>query len=245
VIVSAAFCPNPPLLLPELAQGAADELAPLRAAADEAISDMLAAKPDRVLLIGAGPTSLLHSPLARGSMAGYGLDREIHLGLPACGGAIELPLSLTIGAWLLSRVAGPRNGAIGISIGPRFQASRAASDLLGMAGQLGLEGSNRLGLLVMGDGSARRSTEAPGYFDERAAGFDDSTSAALRDGDADALADLDVDLAEQLMCAGAPAWVAAGDLLADQQWAARVLYADAPYGVGYVVASWRRAGVGA
>jgi hypothetical protein len=232
VIAAAAFCPCPPLLLPALAQGAAGELDPLRAAADAAIAALVAADVDRVLVLGSGPRSLLHSPLARGTFEPYGLDLEVHLGSPACGGAVELPLSISVGAWLLARSAGPRNGALGTSIGPDFARSRAAADLLGLVD------GYRLGLLVMGDGSARRSSAAPGYLDERAAPFDDAVTAALGSGDADALADLDAGLAGELLCAGAPAWIAAGDLLAGQRWLGRVDYADDPYGVSYVVARW-------
>jgi hypothetical protein len=92
-------------------------------------------------------------------------------------------------------------------------------------------------LLVMGDGSARRSTSAPGYLDERAADFDADVAAALAGGRGDALT-VDGWLAEQLLAAGAPAWNAAGRLLRGRTFAADLLYADAPYGVGYFVAVW-------
>lgn len=195
---------------------------------------MMAAQPDQLLLIGSGERSQLHSPLARGSLAGYGLDQEFHLGSPSCGGALELPLSLTIGAWLLERVAGPRSRALGLGVGPDYRRSRAGADVLGVVE------ASRVGLLVLGDGSARRSTSAPGYLDERAVPFDDAVEAALATGDADALAELDLDVAAQLMCAGAPAWAAAGDLLAGSPWTATLEWAGAPYGVGYAVAHWTR-----
>lgn len=238
MIVSVAFCPHPPLLVPELAQGAAPDLEDLRAAADAAIARVLSAGPSRVLLIGAGDRSQLHSPLARGTLAGYGLDREYHLGSPSCGGALELPLSLTIGAWLLARTAGPRSGALGLAVGPDYRRSRAAADVIGAVE------AEPIGLIVMGDGSARRTAAAPGYVDERAIGFDDSIEAALAAGDADALADVDLAVAAQLLCAGAPAWAAAGDLLAGTDWAATLRWAGAPYGVGYAVADWVRADAG-
>lgn len=234
--MSVAFCPHPPLLVPELAQGAAGELADLRAAAEAAIADVLAARPAQLLLVGSGPASALHSPLARGSLAGYGFEREVHLGSPACGGGLELPLSLTIGAWLLERVAGPRSLAVGLEVGPHYRRSRAAADVLGL-----LEGAD-LGVIVLGDGSARRSASSPGRLDERAEPFDTLIEAALGSGDADALADLDVALAAELQCEGARAWAAAGDLLAGSPWSAQLRWRGAPYGVGYAVASWRPAG---
>ena len=239
MIVSVAFCPHPPLLVPQLGQGSAAELDPLRAAAGEAIGTVLASAPDQLLLIGSGERSLLHSPLARGTLAGYGLDREFHLGSPSCGGALELPLSLTIGAWLLEQAAGPRSGALGLQVGPDYRRSRAAADVIGVVE------SSRVGLIVLGDGSARRAQSAPGYLDDRAVPFDEAIQAALAGGDADALADVDLGLAAELMCAGAPAWAAAGDLLAGDlregdSWAASLRWAGAPYGVGYAVADWSR-----
>ena len=63
-------------------------------------------------------------------------------------------------------------------------------------------------LLVLGDGSARRSAAAPGYLDERAEPFDTVVEQALRDGDLPALAALDPDLARDLLAAGRPAWQA-------------------------------------
>jgi hypothetical protein len=239
VIVAAAFCPHPPLLVPELASGASFELDELRSAADAAIAGVLAAKPDQVLLIGAGPQSMLHSPLARGTFAGLGLEREIHLGSPSCGGALELPLSLTVGAWLLARSAGPRNGALAASIGPDYRRTRVAADVIGIAE------AGSIGLIVMGDGSARRTASSPGYLDGRAVPFDDAIEAALANGDADALSDVDLGLAAELLAAGAPAWAAAGDLLSGVPWDARLLYSAAPYGVAYMVAGWTLAESGA
>lgn len=239
MIVAAAFCPHPPLLAPPLAQGAAGELDDARAAAIAAIRSAAlgvdGARAPRLLALGTGPESMVHSPLARGSFAPYGADEEVHLGSPSCGGALELPLSLTVGAWLIAAALGPRSGAMGLSIGPDFRSSRAAADLIGV-----LEAGD-WALVVMGDGSARRTDASPGYADPAAGPFDDEVARALARGDADALADLDAALAARLQCAGAPAWAVAGDLLADAQWDATLRYADAPYGVGYMVASWRRA----
>jgi hypothetical protein len=53
VLVAGAVCPHPPLLVPELAGGAAPELDALRAACDEAVRRLLAARPDLVVVVGA------------------------------------------------------------------------------------------------------------------------------------------------------------------------------------------------
>ena len=80
VIVAAAVCPHPPLLVPEVASGAAAELDDLRAACDDALRHLAAARPDRIIAIGSGP---------RPSGA--------EIGRP------ETPLSLAIADWLLAR----------------------------------------------------------------------------------------------------------------------------------------------
>jgi hypothetical protein len=232
VIVGAAFCPHPPLLVPEIAAGAAAELDEVRVACSVALAALAASRPERLVVLGASKRSQLHSPVARGNLAAYGLSREFHLGSPGCGGDVDLPLSLTIGAWLVSQAFGARSGAIGFGVGPGFAASRAALDLLALVE------SSRIGLVVMGDGSARRSERAPGYLDPRAAGFDAGVEAALRAGDTSALADLPEQLGSELLAAGVPAWRAAGALFAADPDVADLLYADAPYGVGYFVASW-------
>lgn len=231
MIAAAAFCPHPPLLVPDVAGGAASELELLRTACFTAVS-LVDERADRLVLLGSGPSSAFHSPVARGSLAGYGVPVEVHLGSPGCGGSVELPLSLTIGAWLVGQAVGERSGAVGFSVGPDFASSRPALDLLALAE------TERVGLVVMGDGSARRSTTAPGYLDERAAAFDATVEAALRDGDGDALSDLDERLGAELLAAGVPAWRAAGAVLAGGGYDAHLLYAQAPYGVGYFVAEW-------
>jgi hypothetical protein len=234
VIRAAAFCPHPPVLVPGLAgdgdTSAAPELDALRAACRDAIS-VLGSTSAALVVLGTGPTSMQHSPVAYGSLAGYGLPGEIHLGSPACGGSNELPLSLTIGAWLLGEVLGPRNGAVGFSVAPGFSGSRAGVELLALVEE------QDVALLVMGDGSARRDLKAPGYLDDRAADFDASVVAALGSGEPAALAALDAALGAELLAAGLPAWHAASDLLTGS-YSAAVSYDAAPYGVGYFVASW-------
>lgn len=96
-----------------------------------------------------------------------------------------------------------------------------------------------IGLLVVGDGSARRTEKAPGYLDDRAQGFDETVEQALAAGDSSALADLDAGLAAELMVGGAPVWRAAARA-ATGPWRGRVHYSGAPFGVGYLVASWTR-----
>lgn len=228
MIVAAAFCPHPPLLVPQLAQGAAAELDELRAACRTAIRRVVTPG-IRPLVIGAGKRWQFHDANAHGSLAGYGLDVTVPLGSDAPG-PVELPLPLTVGAWLLRDALGPECGATGWSIGGNDDGDPGLLDT----------GDAPHALIVMGDGSARRSTTAPGYLDQRAAGFDARVARALVSGRGHLLhaALLDQELADELLVAGLPAWDAAAFELEPVDWTAELLYDASPYGVGYFVAAW-------
>jgi hypothetical protein len=178
------------------------------------------------VVIGAGPAAASYQPSARGSLAGFGVDLEVTLGSDDPG-PVEMPLSLTVGAWLLREALGPNCGAIGYALGP--------DDI-----ELALPEGD-LALVVMGDGSARRSTSAPGYLDERAEGFDAEVADALRSGEAARL-HVDRRLGAELLAAGAPVWDTVAASLAESRWDAELLYDRAPYGVGYFVAAWTARG---
>jgi hypothetical protein len=221
VLTGVAFCPHPPVLVPDVARGAAPELDGLRAACRVAL-ERASAGASRLVVLGSAARTAQHGPTARGSLAGFGVPLEVPLGSEDPG-PVELPLSLTIGAWLLREYLGPGSGAIGWSAGDE------------PVDPAELRGTEPTALLVMGDGSARRSTAAPGYFDPRAEAFDRGIGEALRSGDGAALR---VDGAEGLLVAGTNAWAAASYAVEDRRWDAEVMYEDAPYGVGYFVAAW-------
>ncbi|MDO3396337.1 hypothetical protein QWJ41_11450 [Nocardioides sp. SOB44] len=92
-------------------------------------------------------------------------------------------------------------------------------------------------VLVVANGSARRSEKAPGHLDERAAAYDAELEKALRAGDVDALRALDPSLAEELMVGNVAGFVRLGDLLTPGL-APEVDYADDPFGVQYWVMRW-------
>jgi hypothetical protein len=93
-------------------------------------------------------------------------------------------------------------------------------------------------LLVMGDGSARRTLKAPGYLDERAVPFDDNVLTLLSGGDWAGVRLLDVTLAAELLVAGRAPWQVAAGALAHRDLRATVHYADGPFGVWYPVLSY-------
>ena len=193
---------------------------------------MWAAEPDALVVVGSGPITREYDSSAIGTFAGFGEPLTVILGGAAAAGgdADLLPLSLAVGAWLLRDrpSAPPRRGwSIAAGASPP-ECARLGSAIAGM--------SARVGLLVMGDGSARNGPKSPGYEDPRAPAFDATVTAALAKGDPAALLDLDPALAEELLAAGRPAW----QVLAGAMSGARgeVLYDAAPYGVRYTVAIW-------
>jgi len=219
-LVGAAVCPHPPLLVPEIAAGAAAELDGLRECCDAAVSRLLSLSPDLVVLVG---TQRPAEPV-RASLASYGVDVPI--------GRDPLPLASLIGRWLVDR-SGWTGPLLNHVIPTTARVQRCLSDGRLLAGR-----SNRVAMLVMGDGSARRSERAPGYLDERATGFDATVAIALGSPDPGALTALDPDLADALLVAGRAAWQVLAGAAGDGRFAAELLYDDAPYGVGYFVAGW-------
>src|SRR5690348_17025323 len=224
MIVGVAFVPQTPLLVPEIARGAATELDDLRAAVISSIRRATGSA-DRIIVVGAGPATRSYAAGSRGTFAGFGVPVEVTLGTDAPA-PLDLPISLTVGAWLVQAALGPETGAMGVAIGPSDELTGYLPDNAAVA------------LVVVADGSARRSTAAPGYFDEGAAAFDARVATALRSGQGKML-NLDRELGAALLAVGVPVWTAVASLVEMRQsWDAELLYDAAPYGVGYFAASW-------
>ncbi|WP_341228897.1 hypothetical protein [Nocardioides salarius] len=92
-------------------------------------------------------------------------------------------------------------------------------------------------VLVVANGSARRSEKAPGHLDERAAAYDSELEKALRVGDVGALRALDPGLAEEMMVGNVAGFARLGELLSPGL-APEVDYADDLFGVQYWVMRW-------
>ncbi|MFD9005793.1 class III extradiol dioxygenase subunit B-like domain-containing protein [Streptomyces sp. NPDC059582] len=264
MLVAAAVCPCPPLLVPEVAAGAAAELDVARAACVDALGVLAAARPDRLVVVGPaeqggrGP----YPEGARGSFRGFGVDLDVTLGregvtvsqdeatpgqgvaMPVQDGATSgregetpaeraLPPSLAVAAWLLERTAWSAAPVEGLGVGEPLAAERCIR-----SGRDVVAGADRVALLVMGDASACRTLKAPGYLDERAQPFDAEAARALGAADVAALKALDVDLAYELKASGRATWQVLAGAAEDAGLTGTLLYEDAPYGVGYVVAAW-------
>jgi hypothetical protein len=158
-----------------------------------------------------------------GDLRGFGVDLEMPFAGRVRPGGRQVPPAHSLGARLLDDAgfAGVRVG-----VGP--------ADL----GELVRDLPGPLGVLAMGDGSARRTVKAPGYLDEAAVPFDTAVARALAEGDTAALAALDPAEGERLLAAGVPTWRAVGAALAGSAVTARLHLDAAPFGVGYFVADW-------
>ncbi|MFJ8149206.1 class III extradiol dioxygenase subunit B-like domain-containing protein [Streptomyces sp. NPDC096048] len=239
MLVAAAVCPCPPLLVPEVAAGAAPELDAARAACTDALGVLAAARPDRLVVVGPddGTGPEVYPQGTRGSFRGFGVDLDVRLGADLGTEAEptgrELPYGFAVGAWLLGRTGWADAPVEGIGVGEALPADRCAALGRDIAARAG-----RIALLVLGDASACRTLKAPGYLDERAAPFDAEVGRALAAADVTALAALDIALARELKVSGRAPWQVLAGAAEDSALAGVLLYEDAPYGVGYVAATW-------
>ena len=184
MLIAGAVCPHPPLLIPAaLGAAASDPPAELRKvteAAAQAVARLAVARPDLIAVVGGGPADREYGPAAAGGLHDYGIDFTVGMGEPV------LPLSLTVGRWLLecagvlepaggagvaggtardgtgvtANVAGGDVAAEGKPVAVLFQAvAQYASpgDCLKL-GMVLAERAPRVALLAMGDASARPAT---------------------------------------------------------------------------------------
>jgi hypothetical protein len=222
--LGVAFCPSAPLLLPAVEGRPAPETRALRRACSDAVAAMLEIRPEVLVVLGEGA-----APGERfgagdgGDLRGFGVDLAVSFSGPVRPGGRPIPPAFLIGAWLLDEagVSGTRVG-----VGP--------DDLVPLLASL----PGPVGVLAVGDGSARRTVKAPGYLDPAAEPFDAAVAHALAEGDAAALADLDAAEGARLLAAGVPIWRAVGAVLRGRRVLARLHHDGAPFGVGYPVAHW-------
>ena len=232
MLIAAAVCPHPPLLVPEVT-GTADpgdrELRRLRAACREAVAVLVGEAPDLLVVVGGAGQTAEYPPGPGGSLRDFGVPFTL-------GADPVLPLSLTIGKWLLTGAApgGPPVAWWGIASGA------VTADCLNLGEKLAAL-APRVALLVMGDGPGRRARGVPGATDPGADRYDDQVSEALAAADPGALAALDARRDEELFVAGRAAWQVLAGAASPGAFTADLRYAAAPFEVSYYVATWVRA----
>jgi hypothetical protein len=239
MLTAGAVCPHPPLLVPgALGAAAGRPPAVLRAVADAcavAVHSLITAEPDLIVVVGGGPADREYDAGAAGSLRAFGVPVTVGVGEPV------LPLSLTVGRWLLDRaLAAPAVRGHARLPEVFFQAvdQRApAADCLKL-GMLIAERAPRVALLAMGDASARRVRDIEGAPDPQAQEYDDEVAEALAAADARWLGRLDPAQDDELIVAGRAAWQVLAGAASGRRLHGRLLCMAMPYGVTYLVASW-------
>ena len=229
MLIAAAVCPHPPLLVPEVtgangpsADGpGAGELRRLRAACREAVAVLLGAAPELLVVVGGAEHTAEYPPAAGGSLRDFAVPFTV-------GADPVLPLSLTIGKWLLAATAMESQKVTWWGIA----SAAATADCLNLGEKLAAL-APRVALLAMGDGPGRRARGVPGASDPCADRYDAQVTAAL------AAADPRRD--EELFVAGRAAWQVLAGAASRGAFAADLRYAAAPFEVSYYVATWVRA----
>jgi hypothetical protein len=239
MLIAGAVCPHPPLLIPEALGSAAGgppaELRKVTAAAARAVAGLAAARPEAIVVVGGGVAEREYAADAAGGLHAFGVGVTIGAGEPV------LPLSLTVGRWLLEQggILSPDGTSAG-GVPVVFQEvarSSAAGDCIKL-GRILADRAPRVALLAMGDSCARPAREAPEVPDPDAREYDEEVAEALAAADARWLARLDPALDEELVVAGRAAWQVLAGAAGGRRMHGRLLCMSAPYGVTYLVASW-------
>jgi hypothetical protein len=258
MLIAGAVCPHPPLLIPAaLGAAASDPPAELRQVADAAglaVSGLAGARPDLIVVVGGGAAEREYDRGASGGLHAFGIGVTVGPGEPV------LPLSLTVGRWLLERAGilardeapdpgeggipgeamNPPGAAAGPGVAVVFQevARNAAAGECLQLGRILADRAPRVALLAMGDACARPAREDPDAPDPAAQDYDAEVAEALAAADARWLARLDPALDDELVVAGRAAWQVLAGAARGTRMQGRLLCMSAPYGVTYLVASW-------
>jgi hypothetical protein len=231
----AAVLPHPPLLVPELVGDGAEQVVPVLSACDRVLARVRSVpgvgSTVPLVLVGGGGLTRRHPSSAWGSLAGFGVP--VHAPARHGDDLPTLPLSLTVGRWLLDR--GQPDG-----IAPVLQ-EVAADASPAICADLGRSLRREVGpavWLVLGDGSACRSERAPGFLDPRAEQLDGAVADALHRGDPAALAALDPQLCRELLVGGRAAWQVLAGAVPRSPAGSELALACAPFGIGYLVGLW-------
>jgi hypothetical protein len=243
MLIAGAVCPHPPLLIPAaLGSAASDPPAELRKVSEattRAVATLAAARPDLLVVVGGGAAEREYGADAAGGLHAFGVGVTVGASEPV------LPLSLTVGRWLLEGAGILHSDAAGEGGVPvvfqEVARHTAAGDCLKL-GRILADRAPRVALLAMGDACARPAREAPGVPDPEAQDYDDDVAEALAAADARWLARLDPARDEELVVAGRAAWQVLAGAAGGRRMHGRLLCMAAPYGVTYLVASWEQPG---
>jgi hypothetical protein len=227
VLSTIAIIPSAPVLVPELAGAAADEVAELRAAMLAAV----AALPPRIVAIGVGTEDVVIGPETVGTFAGFGVELPVRLSPRATGPVVELPLCALIAGWARAQAQPDARAEVRV-----FATHHDATTALARGRQLRSEldqSGEPTGVLVIADGANTLTPAAPGGYQPADVEVQCALDDALGAGDLTAL----IRLPGQVV--GRVAFGVLAGLVQPAPRSAKELYRAAPYGVGYFAGVWQ------
>ena len=228
MLTAIALVPSAPVLIPELATGAAAELQDLSAAVAQAAAEL----PDRWFVVGVGAADNVIGPGTVGTFGGYGVDVRVSLSDQAGAAAPKpLPLCALVAGWVRTTHAPSASAEVWV-----YAADHAVDAALARGRALRAEADaapEPVGVLVVADGANTLTASAPGGYDPESIPLQAALDDALAAGDTDALTRLPDGIV------GRVGFQVLAGLLGTSPWQPRELYRGAPYGVGYTVAGWR------
>jgi hypothetical protein len=215
------------VLVPELAGGAAAEVADLRAAVIAAAASL----PPRWIVVGVGRADNVLGPNSVGTFAGFGADVRVRLA-PEAGSEppIELPLCALVAGWVRGQ-ARPEASAQVCVYGEHDPGAALARGRQ-LRGEID-RASDPIGVLVVADGVNTLTPSAPGGYHPGNANAQLLLDDALASGDVPALAGLP----GQVL--GRVAFQVLAGITEPGPRSAKELYRGAPFGVGYFAGVWQ------
>ncbi len=224
-----AIVPSAPVLVPELAGAAADEVADLRTAVVAAAASL----PPRWVVIGVGIADVVLGPESVGTFAGFGVDLLVRLSPQTSESdkPVELPLCALFAGWLRGQAQPAAHAEVRV-----YADNHDVETALGVGRRLRMqidEVAEPTGVLVVADGANTLTLAAPGGYRPADVDVQLTLDDALACGDVAAL----TRLPEQVV--GRVAFQVLAGLADPAPRSAKELHRAAPYGVGYSVGVWQ------
>jgi hypothetical protein len=229
VLSTIAIVPSAPVLVPELAGTAADEVAELRAAMVAAV----AALPPRWIAVGVGGTDGVVGPESVGTFAGFGVDLRVRLSPQAHRDdrPVELPLCALIAGWIREEAQPDAHTTVRV-----YAETHDIRTAVALGRRLRREidrSTEPTGVLIVADGVNTLTPAAPGGYHPEDVDVQLALDDALAGGELGAL----TRLPEQVR--GRVAFGVLAGLAEPVPRTAKELYRAAPYGVGYFAGVWQ------
>jgi hypothetical protein len=235
VLSAIAIIPSAPVMVPELAATAAEELAGLR----EAVYTAAGSLPSRWIAVGVDAADAVLGPDGTGTFAGYGVDRRVMLSPGASDAPSELPLCALIAGWVRGQTKPEARAEVRV-----YAADHDVDAALAHGRRLRAEiddAVDPVGVLVVADGAHTLTPPAPGGYEPDSIPTQAALDDALAAGDAVALTRLPDTIVGRVAYQVLAGLTEAGPSQSSSRpglRSAKELYRGAPYGVGYFAGVW-------